>query len=407
MGVKGRLVPVPNLDDRDFRAIKDAMIRAIPEKTPEWTDWNLSDPGITLIELFAHQIEELIVRLNQVLPKHLREYLNLIGVTLTPPSTARVFCFFKMTVKPTFTIAIPKGFEVSTAAAPGEKEQVFTTDEEVLVHPARVHRCFADHQGTLTEFTTQARGEAGPFNPLPAVAVGDALYVAYNENNYFQKLLVSVAQPAVDLAGVWEYLRAHPDGTRSWEALAVTDGTEGLTRSGAVEFEIPKDWDAFAVGDVRATWLRFRIATTGRRKAALRSACLRERPTRDCGVSSRASVKPSPRRRDSRIAPALRSRTETSRKTWRRSSLLKTLRTSLRLTTPTRVPSPETTGSSSCSLAANWSMQSARVSSGLTLDRLRSATSTARTREPRSRISGSLMSWIEMAPSNLPWLSTT
>ncbi|MBI2930630.1 MAG: hypothetical protein HYY16_03180 [Planctomycetes bacterium] len=121
MGTQGRLVPVPNLDDRDFRAIKDAMIRAIPEKTPEWTDWNLSDPGITLIELFALQTEELIVRLNQVLPKHLREYLNLIGVTLTPPSTSKVFCFFKMTVKPTFTIAIPKGFESTSSRTADRK----------------------------------------------------------------------------------------------------------------------------------------------------------------------------------------------------------------------------------------------------------------------------------------------
>jgi len=48
MAVKGRLIPVPNLDDRDWRAIKDEIIRAIPERTPEWTDHNLSDPGITL-----------------------------------------------------------------------------------------------------------------------------------------------------------------------------------------------------------------------------------------------------------------------------------------------------------------------------------------------------------------------
>ena len=61
MSIRGRLLPVPNLDDRDWRAIKDAMIRAIPERTPEWTDHNLSDPGITLIEVFALQIEQLLV----------------------------------------------------------------------------------------------------------------------------------------------------------------------------------------------------------------------------------------------------------------------------------------------------------------------------------------------------------
>ena len=65
------------------------MIRAIPDRCPEWTDWNVSDPGITLIEIFALGMEELQYRLNLVLPKHMREYLNMIGVTLTPPSVAQ------------------------------------------------------------------------------------------------------------------------------------------------------------------------------------------------------------------------------------------------------------------------------------------------------------------------------
>jgi hypothetical protein len=59
MAVKGRLIPVPNLDDRDWRAIKDEIIRAIPKRAPEWTDHNLSDPGVTLVEAFALQIEQL------------------------------------------------------------------------------------------------------------------------------------------------------------------------------------------------------------------------------------------------------------------------------------------------------------------------------------------------------------
>ncbi|MFH1421186.1 MAG: hypothetical protein ABIH42_00490 [Planctomycetota bacterium] len=120
MSVKGRLIPVPNLDDRDWRAVRDEMVAAIPGRTPEWTDHNLSDPGITLIEAFALQIEQLIVRLNQVLPKHMREYLNMIGVTLTPPSAAKVNCFFRTTVKPTFDITVLKRF----AVAPKEREDL-------------------------------------------------------------------------------------------------------------------------------------------------------------------------------------------------------------------------------------------------------------------------------------------
>ena len=86
---KGKFIPVPNVDDRDWRAIKDAMIARIPDRCPEWTNHNPSDPGITLIETFALEVEQLIYRLNQVLDKHKREYLNMIGVTLTPASSAK------------------------------------------------------------------------------------------------------------------------------------------------------------------------------------------------------------------------------------------------------------------------------------------------------------------------------
>ena len=45
-------LPTPNLDDRSFEQIRDEAIRLIPQYCPEWTNYNPSDPGITLIELF-------------------------------------------------------------------------------------------------------------------------------------------------------------------------------------------------------------------------------------------------------------------------------------------------------------------------------------------------------------------
>lgn len=261
MAVKGRLIPVPNLDDRDWRAIKDEIVRAIPERTPEWTDHNLSDPGITLAEAFALQIEQLIVRLNQVLPKHMREYLNMIGVTLTPPSSARAFCFFRTTTKPTFDITVLKGFEVSTSGAGGEKPVVFSTDEDLVIHAARLKKFVADQGGTFTDFTSDARDAATVFSPLPAVLAGEAIYLAYDENNYFEKLTVDVAVPVSGVEGVWEFFEARPDGTGSWEPLDVDDGTLGFTQSGTVECEVPPRWDATSVAGVRATWLRFRITS--------------------------------------------------------------------------------------------------------------------------------------------------
>ncbi len=261
MAVKGRLVPIPNLDDRDWRAIKDAMVQAIPARTPEWTDHNLSDPGITLIEAFALQIEQLLVRLNQVLPKHLREYLNLIGVTLTPPSAARVMCFFRTTVKPTFDITVPAGFEVGTSGAQGEAPVVFTTDEDLVIHAAVLKKLLAGQAGGFSDFTVDALDPGTTFNPLPGVAVGDALYFAYDEDNYFERLVFDMTVAAVGVTGVWEYFEERSDGASSWELLSVQDGTLGFTQSGTVAFTIPARWEATEIDGVRATWLRFRVTS--------------------------------------------------------------------------------------------------------------------------------------------------
>ena len=54
------------LDDRRFQDIVDQAKRLIPQYCPEWTDHNVSDPGVALIELFAWMTDLLLYRVNQV-----------------------------------------------------------------------------------------------------------------------------------------------------------------------------------------------------------------------------------------------------------------------------------------------------------------------------------------------------
>ena len=59
-------LPVPNLDDRRFQDLVDDAKRQIARRCPEWTDHNVSDPGVTLVELFAYMTDQLIYRLNRL-----------------------------------------------------------------------------------------------------------------------------------------------------------------------------------------------------------------------------------------------------------------------------------------------------------------------------------------------------
>ena len=82
-------LPVTNLDDRSFQDIVDEAKRLIPKYCPEWTNHNLSDPGVALIELFAWMTEMTLFRLNQVPDVFYTRMLNLLGFEPFPATAAR------------------------------------------------------------------------------------------------------------------------------------------------------------------------------------------------------------------------------------------------------------------------------------------------------------------------------
>jgi hypothetical protein len=51
--------PAPKLDVPSFDELRDALLARIPVHAPEWADHDVSDPGVTLLELFAFLAENL------------------------------------------------------------------------------------------------------------------------------------------------------------------------------------------------------------------------------------------------------------------------------------------------------------------------------------------------------------
>ncbi len=75
-------IAVPNLDRMNFEELVKEAKSLIPIYNPEWTNHNPSDPGITLIELFAWLCEMMIYRIDQVPDENYIHFLNLLGVKL-------------------------------------------------------------------------------------------------------------------------------------------------------------------------------------------------------------------------------------------------------------------------------------------------------------------------------------
>ncbi len=138
------MIPTPRLDDRTFQDLVDEAIRLIPQYCPEWTNFNPTDPGITLIELFAWLTEMTLYRLNRVPDRNYLTFLNLLGIELKPPQPARAVLAFSMSDKGDH-VTVPRGTPVATRPSPDGKVVSFETDRDLLVVRNRLAACFSQY----------------------------------------------------------------------------------------------------------------------------------------------------------------------------------------------------------------------------------------------------------------------
>jgi hypothetical protein len=82
-------LPSPIIDDRRYQQLVDEMLARVPVHTPEWTNFNHSDPGVTLVQLFAFLAETVLYRANLVPERNRAKFLELLGVPLAPAAPAQ------------------------------------------------------------------------------------------------------------------------------------------------------------------------------------------------------------------------------------------------------------------------------------------------------------------------------
>ncbi len=72
-------IPLPDLDDQSYADLTAQAQALIPALDPAWTNYNPSDPGITLVELLAWLTEMLLYQVNQVPPASTEAFLRLLN----------------------------------------------------------------------------------------------------------------------------------------------------------------------------------------------------------------------------------------------------------------------------------------------------------------------------------------
>ena len=79
----------PILDDRRFDDLLEEAQQRIVRYAPEWTDFNDSDPGMTLVQLFAWLTEMMLHQMNQLPERNYIKFLQLLNMELNPALPAR------------------------------------------------------------------------------------------------------------------------------------------------------------------------------------------------------------------------------------------------------------------------------------------------------------------------------
>src|SRR5437764_391560 len=109
---------IPSIDNRRCQDLLNEALARIPVHNPEWTNFNKSDPGVTLVELFAFLTENLLYRSNQIPERNRKKFLSLLGLQLQPASSARGLISFTNERGPRQTFTLHDGIEVRAGQIP-------------------------------------------------------------------------------------------------------------------------------------------------------------------------------------------------------------------------------------------------------------------------------------------------
>jgi predicted phage baseplate assembly protein len=267
------------LDLRTFQDIVDEARRLIPRYCPEWTDHNLSDPGITLVELFAWMTEMILYQVNRVPDEMYERFLDMVGIRRRPPTPAMADVTFYLSAPLGRPVVIPAETEVATDRTETQEAIVFATTQPLAITtPAlRALRAWREGQGfeDYLPYITSGLIEAPIFNEPPAE--GDALYIGYAGNPWGYSLQLHLECEELEGSHIdprdppllWEYWSGAMNdwapvrlldqtGTGRPRDPSAIDPTHGLNRSADVYLHIPLDSQPHVVDGLEATWIRLR-----------------------------------------------------------------------------------------------------------------------------------------------------
>lgn len=261
-------LPTPSLDDRRFQDIVDQAKTLIPRYCPEWTDHNVSDPGVTLIELFAWMTDMLLYRVNQVPDKMYVKFLEVIGIRLEPPRSARAPITFYLSAPQPAEVIIPEGTEAATVRTETNPAIIFTTENDLTIRPPGLTGASTRSASDGSWRHHDLRQLQLPGQRLPMFSVepasGDGFYLGFESDLSHHVIAMLVDCELAGGAGVdpqdppieWQVWQG---GALRWATCEQEyDGTGGFNQPGEIVLHLPPMAQREIEG-VDGYWLRCRL----------------------------------------------------------------------------------------------------------------------------------------------------
>lgn len=289
----------PNLDNRTYDDLVAQAKTLIPRYNPEWTNFNESDPGITLLELFAWMTDILIYRLNQVPERNYLKFLQLLGIQVNPAAPASVDLTFKLANTPgSYSVPIPPGTQIAASASGSNGPLIFETNAELIALGATL-AAIQTFDGFSFTNQTNKNNQAGQwFYPFgPQAIEGSVLLLGFDSPNV-SFMPPTVAQLQVNLTVYLSNANLKPQpqicdtttipaqATLAWECwdgqqwtslVLQRDETRAFTQNGHIFVQVPGNFIQKATIGLVTTklfWIRVRLVTGSYEKAPRLGAIL-------------------------------------------------------------------------------------------------------------------------------------
>lgn len=260
-------LPVPRLDDRTFQDIVDEAKGRLHRLAPDWSDHNVSDPGVALIELYAWMTEMMLYRMNQVPDRLYLKLLELMGIQLHGSTAAGTDLLFRLTGPQEAPVRVLAGTQVASEHVGDAEPVVFQTTDDLVVTPPVLTACLTRTDNRFSDWTEQLADHDSPVECFPSITPGDAIYFGFSQPLGANLVRFHVVT-GTEGAGI------NPDNPplrwQSWDgkewsdSLVVEDNTLAFNveEGGDLILLLAPSHVPLAIGQSRACWVRCRLMPT-------------------------------------------------------------------------------------------------------------------------------------------------